>query len=39
MNHTNYTGPSFWDVVTLVAAGWVFGIATALFFNLVTVVK
>jgi hypothetical protein len=32
-------GPSFWDVVTLVAAGWIFGIATAIFFNMLVVVK
>jgi hypothetical protein len=39
MNQGNYTGPSFWDTVTLLAAGFVFGIATALFFDLVVVVR
>jgi hypothetical protein len=32
-----YTGPSFWDAVTLVAAGWIFGIATAIFFDMLVV--
>ena len=34
-----HKGPSFWDVVTLVAAGWIFGIATAIFFNMLVIVK
>ena len=32
-------GPSFWDVVTLVGAGFIFGIAVCVFFNLVVVCK
>lgn len=32
-------GPSFWDIVYLVGAGFVFGVAASLFFGLLVVVK
>lgn len=42
MNNTTdhcICGPSFWDVVLLVGAGFIFGVAVCVAFSLVVVLK